>query len=106
MTDDTVLLERVRDAFRADLRIGFDDHSIVLSLSGGDLGSEGGWPMSRSKGARCAKPPKSSKAGSLSTGRMSGPRRQWKMALGECISPDIREIDWSRDCAVQLLGYR
>ena len=41
MTDDTVLLERVRDAFRADLRIGFDDHSIVLSLSGGDLAIEG-----------------------------------------------------------------
>ena len=60
--------------------------------------------MSRSKGARCAKPPKSSKAGSLSTGCMSGPRRQLKMALGERVAPDIREIDWSRDCAVQLLG--
>ena len=41
MTDDTVLLERVRDALRADLRIGFDDQSIVLSLSGGDLVIEG-----------------------------------------------------------------
>jgi hypothetical protein len=60
--------------------------------------------MSRSKGARCAKTPKSSKAGSLSTGCMSGPRRQWKMALGERVAPDIGEIDWPRDRAVQLLG--
>jgi osmotically-inducible protein OsmY len=41
MTDDTVLLERVRDALRADLPIGFDDQSMVLSLSGGDLVIEG-----------------------------------------------------------------
>jgi len=41
MTDDTVLLERVRDALRADLRIGLDDQSMVLSLSGGDLVIEG-----------------------------------------------------------------
>lgn len=60
--------------------------------------------MSRSKGARCAKTPKSSKFGSLSTGCMSGPRRQWKMALGERVAPDIGEIDWPRDRAVQLLG--
>ena len=41
MTDDSILLNRVRDALRADLLIGFDEQSIVLTLSGGDLVIEG-----------------------------------------------------------------
>ena len=41
MTDDSILLKRVLDALRADLRIGFDEQSTVLTLSGGDLVIEG-----------------------------------------------------------------
>jgi osmotically-inducible protein OsmY len=33
MTEDTDLLERVREALRADTRIGFDEAAIVLSLA-------------------------------------------------------------------------
>jgi osmotically-inducible protein OsmY len=40
MTGDSILLERVRDALRADLRIDFDEQSIVL-ISDGDLVIEG-----------------------------------------------------------------
>jgi hypothetical protein len=41
MTDDTALLERVRDALRADTRIGFDEGPIRFSPSNGDLVMEG-----------------------------------------------------------------
>ena len=41
MTDGSVLLERVREALRADLRIGFDGQPFVLTLSDGDLVIEG-----------------------------------------------------------------
>jgi osmotically-inducible protein OsmY len=41
MTDDTALLERMRDTLRADTRIGFDERPIALSLSNGDLVMEG-----------------------------------------------------------------
>jgi osmotically-inducible protein OsmY len=41
MTDDSALLEHVRDALRADLRIDFDAQPIVLTLSRGDLVIEG-----------------------------------------------------------------
>lgn len=37
MTAETDLLQRVRDALRADTTIGFDEASIVLALSGGAL---------------------------------------------------------------------
>jgi osmotically-inducible protein OsmY len=41
MTDNSMLLEHVRDLLRADLRIGFDEQPIVLALSDGDLVIEG-----------------------------------------------------------------
>lgn len=41
MTDEAGILERVRDAMRADLRIDFDEQTIVLGLSGDDLIVEG-----------------------------------------------------------------
>jgi osmotically-inducible protein OsmY len=41
MTDDAALLERVRQALRADTRIGFDEQPIVLALSDGNLVIEG-----------------------------------------------------------------
>ena len=41
MTDDAALLEHVRDALRADTRIGFDEYPITLLLSHGDLVMEG-----------------------------------------------------------------
>jgi osmotically-inducible protein OsmY len=41
MTDDTALLEHVRDALRTDTRIGFDERPIALMLSNGDLVMEG-----------------------------------------------------------------
>ena len=41
MTAETELLERVRETLRADTRIGFDDESIVLTLSDGALLVEG-----------------------------------------------------------------
>ena len=41
MTDNTALLERVRDALRADTRIGFDERPIALTLLRGDLVMEG-----------------------------------------------------------------
>jgi osmotically-inducible protein OsmY len=41
MADGSVLLEQVREALRADLRIGFDKQTIVLTLSNGDLVIEG-----------------------------------------------------------------
>ena len=37
MTKDTALLERVREALRADTRIGFDEEAIVLSLADNQL---------------------------------------------------------------------
>lgn len=37
MTDDTVLLEHVREALRADTRIGFDKRPIAFTLSNADL---------------------------------------------------------------------
>jgi len=41
MTDDADLLEHVREALRADLRIGFDARPLTLSLSDGHLVMEG-----------------------------------------------------------------
>src|SRR3974377_535124 len=41
MTDDAALLEHVRKALRSDLRIGFDERPITLSLSDGHLVMEG-----------------------------------------------------------------
>jgi osmotically-inducible protein OsmY len=41
MTDDAALLERVRQALRADTRIGFDEQPIVLTLSDGNPVIEG-----------------------------------------------------------------
>lgn len=41
MTGDAALLGRVRDALRADTRIGFDEQPITLTLSDGDLVIEG-----------------------------------------------------------------
>jgi osmotically-inducible protein OsmY len=41
MTDETALLERVREALRTDTRIGFDERPIALTLSKGDLVMEG-----------------------------------------------------------------
>ena len=41
MTDDTALLEHVRDALRTGTRIGFDERPIALTLSNGDLVMEG-----------------------------------------------------------------
>jgi hypothetical protein len=41
MTNDAALLERVRDALRADTRIGFDERPITLALSDGDFVMEG-----------------------------------------------------------------
>jgi osmotically-inducible protein OsmY len=37
MTEDTALLERVREVLRADTRIGFDEASITLSVDGKEL---------------------------------------------------------------------
>jgi osmotically-inducible protein OsmY len=41
MPDDSLLLEHVRDVLRADLRIGFDEQAIFLTLADGDLVIEG-----------------------------------------------------------------
>lgn len=41
MDDKIALLERVRDALRADTRIRFDEERIVLAISNGDLVLEG-----------------------------------------------------------------
>src|SRR6516162_1767575 len=41
MTNDIALLESVRDALRADTRIGVDERPIALTLSNGDVVMEG-----------------------------------------------------------------
>src|SRR3974377_1351162 len=82
MTDDAALIGCVRDALKADTRVGFDDEwPITLMLSNGDLVMEGEVAeVSAKRRALLARLPRSLRAGLSSTGRMFGPGCPWRMA--------------------------
>ena len=69
---------RPRKVHQRKAWIGFDERPIALALSNGDLVMEGEVADVRAK-RRALQPPRLFRAGSLSTGCMSGRRWRWKM---------------------------